>query len=273
MLLARGVFRGGAILFAAAVLRVAAQCVRDVAGIGSGGTRSVKQVIREYAQRLSERATRPRVIAAGYVALVLMTAYSAILVKESRVAPALIAVKTEGFAEDDEEIAFADLGPEEFGPPVRPVKYQNQTASEPRVGQGVYSRRPESPEVRWFNGRRVRPARTVEMLVTGYSPDAASCGASADGYTATMHSVLTNGSALVAADPKVLGYGSMLSVPGYSGDLIVPVLDCGAKIKGRHIDVLFKTHQEAVRWGVKRLKVTVWEYADGRPAENVRKVR
>ena len=111
------------------------------------------------------------------------------------------------------------------------------------------------------------------MLVTAYSPDARSCGDSADGYTATMHSVETNAHQLVAADPTVLPYGSMLTVPGYASELIVPVLDCGGKIKGNHLDVLFKTHEEAVKWGVKRVMVTMWEYVDGEPAGNPRAQR
>ncbi len=127
--------------------------------------------------------------------------------------------------------------------------------------------------VRWFNARPARPARTIWMTVTGYSPDERSCGDSADGLTATMHSVTTNAMKLVAADPTVLPYGSMISVPGYDTESIVPVLDCGGAIKGDRLDLLFPTHEEALKWGRQRVLVTVWEYADGKPAENVRKVR
>lgn len=118
---------------------------------------------------------------------------------------------------------------------------------------------------RWFNGRLIRPVRTIRMVVTAYSPDARSCGGSADGYTATLHSVHTNAGKLVAADPRVLAYGSMLSIPGYDSARVVPVLDCGGAIKGNRLDVLFPTHEQARRWGVRRLNVTVWEYADGGP--------
>lgn len=128
-------------------------------------------------------------------------------------------------------------------------------------------------EVRWFNGRPVRPARVIWMTVTAYSPDAASCGEFADGMTATLHSVTTNGHRLVAADPKVLAYGSMLTVPGYGSDAIVPVLDCGGAIKGRRLDVLFPTHAQAKAWGTRRIAVTVWEYADGKAKDNPRQLR
>jgi 3D (Asp-Asp-Asp) domain-containing protein len=127
--------------------------------------------------------------------------------------------------------------------------------------------------VRWFNARPARPARTIWMTVTGYSPDERSCGEFADGFTATMHSVTTNAMKLVAADPTVLPYGSMVSIPGYDDESIVPVLDCGGAIKGDKLDLLFPTHEEALKWGRQRILVTIWEYADGKPAEDPRKLR
>jgi len=116
-----------------------------------------------------------------------------------------------------------------------------------------------------FNGRPVRPSRTVRMLVTAYSPDARSCGAFADGITASGYSVKTNGMRLVAADTVRLPFGTMLSIPGYDNGYIVPVLDRGGAITGDHLDVLFPTHGQALQWGVQHLDVTIWEYADGRP--------
>ena len=106
------------------------------------------------------------------------------------------------------------------------------------------------------------------MLVTAYSPHAASCGQFADGQTATLHSVRTNGGALVAADIRVLPYGSMLTIDGYAGDEIVPVLDCGGAIKGNRLDLLFPTHEAALAWGVRRVEVVVWEYAMARRDAN-----
>ena len=129
------------------------------------------------------------------------------------------------------------------------------------------------PDVRWFNGRPVRPVRTMEMKVTAYSPDHRSCGIWADGKTATLHSVWTNAGALVAADTRLLPFGSLVSVPGYDGGRIVPVLDRGGAIKGHRLDVLYPTHRRALKWGVQDLPVVVWEYADGKPADNPRKLR
>jgi 3D (Asp-Asp-Asp) domain-containing protein len=115
---------------------------------------------------------------------------------------------------------------------------------------------------RWFDGRKVRPARTIWMTVTAYSPDHRSCGKYADGITASGKSIWTNGMKLVAADKRLLPFGSMLSIPGYDGGAIVPVLDRGGAIKGARLDVLYPTHSTARKWGVQKLPVVVWEYVD-----------
>jgi 3D (Asp-Asp-Asp) domain-containing protein len=116
-----------------------------------------------------------------------------------------------------------------------------------------------------FNGRPIRPARTIRMKVTGYSPDARSCGDSADGITASGYSVWTNGGRMVAADTKVLPFGSLVSIPGYDSATPVPVLDRGGAIKGNRLDLLFPTHEQAREWGVRTVEVVIWEYADGKP--------
>lgn len=119
------------------------------------------------------------------------------------------------------------------------------------------------PRVRYFDGRPVRPVGTMTMRVTAYSPDERSCGTSADGITASLHAVETNAFRLVAADSKVLPLGSIISVPGYDQGRLVPVLDRGGAIKGHRLDVLFPTHEQARKWGVRNVEVTVYEYADG----------
>lgn len=126
---------------------------------------------------------------------------------------------------------------------------------------------------RWFNARPVRAKKTIWMTVTAYSPDEASCGDSADNITSSIHNVWTNAMRLVAADSKVLPLGSMISVPGYDSGRVVPVLDRGGAIKGHRLDVLFATHAEARKWGVRHIPITVWEYADGKPSDDFRKIR
>lgn len=112
-----------------------------------------------------------------------------------------------------------------------------------------------------FDGRRIRPTKTVTMLVTAYSPDWRSCWPSDDGITASGLSVETNGGMMLAADRKYR-FGTLMSVPGYNSGKPVPVLDRGAAIKGNRLDVLYPTHGQARKWGRKKLTVTIWEYVE-----------
>jgi 3D (Asp-Asp-Asp) domain-containing protein len=123
----------------------------------------------------------------------------------------------------------------------------------------------QEEEIRWFNNRPIRAVGTMTMTVTAYSPDERSCGKWADGITASGYSVWTNGMNLVAADESILPFGSLVSVPGYDNGDVVPVLDRGGAIKGKRLDVLYATHERAMQWGVQKLEVTIWEYADGQP--------
>lgn len=113
-----------------------------------------------------------------------------------------------------------------------------------------------------FDGRPLRKVRDIKLKVTAYSPDERSCGIWADGKTASGYSVWTNGMKLVAADTKLLPFGTILTVPGYNDAQPVQVLDRGGKIKGHRLDVLYPTHEIARQWGSQDLVVTVWEYAD-----------
>ncbi|MEM1355255.1 MAG: 3D domain-containing protein [Planctomycetota bacterium] len=112
-----------------------------------------------------------------------------------------------------------------------------------------------------YDGRPIRPVRTMTMSTTAYSPDHRSCGKWADGITASGMSVWTNGMKLVAADPAI-PFGTILSIPGYNGGRPVPVLDRGGAIKGNKLDLLYPTHEIALQWGVQRKVVTVWEYVE-----------
>jgi len=145
-------------------------------------------------------------------------------------------------------------------PVVKPAAPAARPASEPKLeSAGVEA---DDASTLMFNGRPIKPVRTIRMLVTAYSPDARSCGKFADGITASGYSVWTNGGKLVAADTRVLPFGSLIRVPGYDSGQIVPVLDVGGKIKGHRLDVLFPTHEQARQWGKKWLDVTVYDYAD-----------
>lgn len=98
---------------------------------------------------------------------------------------------------------------------------------------------------------------TRTMRVTAYCPCRECCGPRAKGITKSGHRVRENGGHMVVADPCI-PFDSRVVVPGYAGNVPVPVWDRGGAIKGDCIDVLFPTHAEALRWGVRRLTVRIY---------------
>ncbi|MFI4855884.1 MAG: 3D domain-containing protein [Phycisphaerales bacterium JB065] len=198
-------------------------------------------------------------MAGAYLAAASLVSWSAWSAKRSSGVPALAAVETIRVS----TAPAPDTNRREIAEPMNTVV----GIAEQHEGSGsefttVEVTEPISNEIRYFNGRAVRPAKTLWMTVTGYSPDERSCGAWADGITASNKSVWTNAMQLVAADTRVLPFGSLLTIEGYAGDQIVPVEDRGGAIKGMRLDLLYPTHEEALQWGVKRLPVTVWEYVE-----------
>ena len=99
--------------------------------------------------------------------------------------------------------------------------------------------------------------RTIRMLVTAYCPCRKCCGKFSDGVTANGKSIYANRSMFVAADTRVLKFGTMISIPGYRGGRSVPVWDRGGKIKGKRIDVFYLSHSQARKWGRRWLNVKV----------------
>jgi len=68
---------------------------------------------------------------------------------------------------------------------------------------------------------------------------------------------------MIAADPRVLPLGSIVRLHAgkYSG--IYTVMDTGGAIRGRRVDIFFPSHSEAIRFGVRDIKIEVlrtgWE--------------
>ena len=100
-------------------------------------------------------------------------------------------------------------------------------------------------------------SRQLWMEVTAYCPCTKCCGPDAAGITASGLPVSHNEGKFVAADTKVLPFGSKLNIPGYGDNAAVPVIDRGGAIKGHRLDVFFASHQEALEWGRQWVMVTV----------------
>ena len=107
------------------------------------------------------------------------------------------------------------------------------------VSQEIEKELPKVPEEQTFR-------------VTAYCPCSKCCGKWSDGITASGH-IIKTGDKFVAAPPGY-SFGTMVEIPGYGK---VPVLDRGGAIKGNKLDVYFDTHQEALVWGIKNLKVKI----------------
>ncbi len=97
----------------------------------------------------------------------------------------------------------------------------------------------------------------IEAIVTAYGPE----GGNGDFRTSRGVDVRRHPHG-IASDPKLIPYGSRVSVPGYALKW-ANVDDTGAAMRkaGRkgvvHIDVRFGTEKEAIKWGRQKLKIKV----------------
>ncbi len=122
------------------------------------------------------------------------------------------------------------------------------------------------------------PDRVVRMEVTGYCPCGTCCGwrrnwlfrpvlssgprrgkPKAVGVTASGTQA---GPGTIAADPRILPFGTRLYVPGYGYGIVE---DTGEDIRGHRLDVFFKRHAKALAWGRKTLPVKIWYATAPRP--------
>ena len=55
----------------------------------------------------------------------------------------------------------------------------------------------------------------------------------------------------IAADTSILPYGTQVVIDG----IVYTVEDCGSGVRGNHIDIFFATHEKAVAYGRKTVKV------------------
>jgi 3D (Asp-Asp-Asp) domain-containing protein len=60
----------------------------------------------------------------------------------------------------------------------------------------------------------------------------------------------------LAADTALFPFGTKMHIPGYGYGV---VQDRGGDIRGRHIDLYFRSHRAALEWGRQKVKVRVWE--------------
>lgn len=93
--------------------------------------------------------------------------------------------------------------------------------------------------------RSAEPVKVLYMEISAYSPTVAECDASPL-VTASGKRVYVGG---IAADLRVLPFGSIVIIPGYNGGKPCTVIDTGGAIHGLKLDVFLWSAHEAVHWG------------------------
>ena len=107
---------------------------------------------------------------------------------------------------------------------------------------------PPRPVIRHVSSRSRHPL-TIPFLVTAYCPCRACCGKT-DGITASGRRAMAGHT--VAVDPSYIPLGARLLIQGL-GERVAE--DIGGAIRGRHLDVFFPTHAEAVAFGRRWMQV------------------
>jgi 3D (Asp-Asp-Asp) domain-containing protein len=116
----------------------------------------------------------------------------------------------------------------------------------------------------------MRLALTVALLVASLASAAEKKRPTRYSFVATAHSVegkTADGThsreGTAAADPAVLPLGTKVRLSGagqYSG--VYKIVDTGAKVDGRHIDIYLPSDREAKVFGKKRVQVDVISWGD-----------
>jgi peptidoglycan DL-endopeptidase CwlO len=93
--------------------------------------------------------------------------------------------------------------------------------------------------------------KTLTVTATAYTANCKGCS----GITHTGIDLINNpDSKVIAVDPSVIPLGSVVYVEGY-GYAIAG--DVGSAIKGNKIDIFVPNRSEALKWGVRRVKITI----------------
>lgn len=59
----------------------------------------------------------------------------------------------------------------------------------------------------------------------------------------------------IAADTRLYPFGTVMYVDGYGYGRVE---DVGGDIKGQHVDLFFRSHQDALEWGRRYRRVRIW---------------
>jgi 3D (Asp-Asp-Asp) domain-containing protein len=99
--------------------------------------------------------------------------------------------------------------------------------------------------------KKVKETKEITVKATAYTASCEGCS----GITKTGINIKDNPQKkVIAVDPSVIPLGSKVYVEGF-GEAIAA--DTGGAIKGKRIDIFIPSEQDALDFGVKKLKVTI----------------
>lgn len=129
--------------------------------------------------------------------------------------------------------------------------------AEPVASRGSYVRETEGVPADYVD--------VLEVKATAYCLCKKCCGKSPDnpayGYTASgLRIVPGTGMKVIAVDPSVVKLGTDVYVEGLNGAVsygYAIAADTGSAIKNKKIDLYMDTHEEALRWGIRDVKLYI----------------
>jgi 3D (Asp-Asp-Asp) domain-containing protein len=116
--------------------------------------------------------------------------------------------------------------------------------------------------------------RPREVSAPAKAEDKPTLGESFEATAYSLHGRTASGAAattgMIAADPRVLPIGSRVKIEAgsYSGEYLVA--DTGGAVKGKRIDIWTPNSREAMRFGRRKVKLTILHLAGKRGAKTTR---
>lgn len=111
-------------------------------------------------------------------------------------------------------------------------------------------------ETRSIDGSNHKGESLGTFVITGYCPCSICCGK----WSNPQNPVTASGAKAVAGytigvDPSVFKYGTKVIINNH----VYEAQDTGGSISGKHIDMYFNTHREALAWGKKKIEVFAYK--------------
>lgn len=132
-----------------------------------------------------------------------------------------------------------------------PQVTKKTTKSTPKAKSPVVIAKKDKPTTAKAPASKKAKQKKITVTATAYTASCKGCS----GITKTGINIKANPhKKVIAVDPKIIPLGSKVYVEGY-GPAIAG--DIGGAIKGKRIDIFIPSKKAAIRFGVKKLNVTI----------------